>query len=236
MSSDAARGGPFRRPLDSRDQVRWLPYAGAPARRTACHLHTAGPRLDAALPADRRCARGPPGAGPDPGRRSRGGGFARHPRFRTAVRRPRRGPSGPAALLRIRPALSGRLRSAGGAACRALLREAICKGRREDRELPPARPRARTLLRTADNQPRTGVPRANILQLLPDAVPPSKEELATYWKKVWKRAFAYLGQAARARSSRQRHEVLSIGEPPPVPETGHKLTIAKREGGEGTRL
>jgi bifunctional non-homologous end joining protein LigD len=60
----------------------------------------------------------------------------------------------------------------------ALLREAVFKGLREDRADPPAPSRARISSRTADNQSRTGVPRENILQLLPDAVPPSKEKLA----------------------------------------------------------
>jgi hypothetical protein len=36
-----------------------VPHAGAPAKRKARHLHTAGLRLDAALPDDRRCAHGP---------------------------------------------------------------------------------------------------------------------------------------------------------------------------------
>jgi DNA-3-methyladenine glycosylase len=36
-----------------------------------------------------------------------------------------------------------------------------------------------------------GVPRENILQLLPDAVVPSKDELAAYWRKVAKRALPY---------------------------------------------
>ena len=38
------------------------------------------------------------------------------------------------------------------------------------------------------------MPRENILQLLPDAVAPSKEQLAAYWKKVWKHALPYLGR------------------------------------------
>jgi hypothetical protein len=56
MSPEAARASSPWRGLDSRNQVRRLPYAGAPAKRTPCHLHTAGLRLDAALPDDRRCA------------------------------------------------------------------------------------------------------------------------------------------------------------------------------------
>jgi hypothetical protein len=45
----ALREESFRRTLDSRDQVRRLPGTSAPAKRTPCHLHTAGLRLDAAL-------------------------------------------------------------------------------------------------------------------------------------------------------------------------------------------
>jgi bifunctional non-homologous end joining protein LigD len=39
-----------------------------------------------------------------------------------------------------------------------------------------------------------GVPRENILQLLPDAVAPSKDELVAYRRKVAKRALPYLGR------------------------------------------
>jgi ATP dependent DNA ligase domain len=81
VSSDAARGGSIRRALDPRDQVRWLSHAGAPAKRAACHVHAEGPRLDAALPDHRRCARGPCGERPHPGWRSRRRRFARRPDF-----------------------------------------------------------------------------------------------------------------------------------------------------------
>jgi bifunctional non-homologous end joining protein LigD len=81
------------------------------------------------------------------------------------------------------------------------------------------------------------VPRENILQLLPDAVAPSKEELAAYWKKVWKRALPHLG---RRPLKLVRHingtTFYHMGKLPPVPDAVHKLTIQKREGGESTRL
>jgi bifunctional non-homologous end joining protein LigD len=117
----------------------------------------------------------------------------------------------------------------------ALVREAVFKGLREDRE--PAGPRARTKQRMAGSQPQTGVPRENILQLLPDAVPPSKDELAAYWKKVWKQALVHLGcrplkLVRHVRGTTFYH----MGKLPPVPAPVHKLTIEKREGGEGTRL
>ena len=84
---------------------------------------------------------------------------------------------------------------------------------------------------------RGGVPRENILQLLPDAVVPSKEELAKYWRKVAKRALPYL---ARRPLKLVRHTrgttFYHRGPLPPVPEAVHQLRIAKREGGEGVRL
>jgi hypothetical protein len=46
----------------------------------------------------------------------------------------------------------------------------------------------------APRQGARGVPRENILQLLPDAVAPSNEELAAYWRKVAKRALPFLGR------------------------------------------
>ena len=38
------------------------------------------------------------------------------------------------------------------------------------------------------------MPLANVLQLLPDAVVPSKDELAAYWRKVAERALRHLGR------------------------------------------
>jgi bifunctional non-homologous end joining protein LigD len=64
-----------------------------------------------------------------------------------------------------------------------------------------------------------------------------KEELAAYWAKVWERALAHLG---RRPLKLVRHvngtTFYHKGELPPVPEAVHRLTIEKREGGEGTRL
>src|SRR3954453_4375873 len=74
-----------------------------------------------------------------------------------------------------------------------LLRAAVFKGLRDDlrepnqasqprlqrRKSPPLVPE-----RAANTRSVHGVPRENILQLLTDAVTPSKEELAAYWKKV----------------------------------------------------
>jgi bifunctional non-homologous end joining protein LigD len=118
-----------------------------------------------------------------------------------------------------------------------LLREAVFKRLREDRELPPARPPGGSRSRAEGHPTRTGVPPENILQLLPEAVPPSKDDLAAYWEKVWKRALAHLGRrplklVRHVRGTTFYHK----GKLPPVPEAVHRLTIEKREGGEGTRL
>src|SRR5262249_25687451 len=56
----------------------------------------------------------------------------------------------------------------GGITDDGLLREAVFKGLRDDLQAP----RARTV---PSRKPHIGVPRANILQLLPDAVVPSKD-------------------------------------------------------------
>ena len=118
-----------------------------------------------------------------------------------------------------------------------LLREAVFKGLREDREAPPARTPTGTPSRAQGRRDRIAVPRENILQLLPDAVAPSKEELAAYWKKVCKRALAHLGRrplklVRHVRGTTFYHK----GQLPPVTEAVHSLSIEKREGGEGARL
>ena len=109
-----------------------------------------------------------------------------------------------------------------------VLREPVFKALRED--LQP-RPAAARLARSG------GVPRENILQLLPDAVVPSKDELAAYWRKVAKRALPYLANrplklVRHTRGTTFYHK----GRLPAVPESVHQLRIEKREGGEGVRL
>ena len=118
-----------------------------------------------------------------------------------------------------------------------LLREAVFKGLREDQQSPAPPMQVRRPSRAESSRRGTGVPRENILQLLPDAVVPSKEELAAYWAKVWKRALPHLGRrplklVRHVRGTTFYHK----GKLPPVPEAVHRLTIEKREGGEGTRL
>ena len=82
-----------------------------------------------------------------------------------------------------------------------------------------------------------GVPRENILQLLPDAVAPSKEELAAYWTTVAKKALVHLGRRP-LKLVRHTHGVTFYhrGKLPEVPASVHQLHIQKREGGEGVRL
>ncbi|MCA1409127.1 DNA ligase D [Ensifer sp. IC3342] len=81
------------------------------------------------------------------------------------------------------------------------------------------------------------VPRENILQLLPDAVAPSKEELANYWTRVADRALGFLG-GRPLKLVRHIHGTTFYhkGPLPPSPPEVHQLRIEKREGGEGVRL
>jgi bifunctional non-homologous end joining protein LigD len=114
-----------------------------------------------------------------------------------------------------------------------LLREPVFKGLCEDLLAPPGiAKRARSA-----GPSRSGVPPENILQLLPDAIPPGKDELAAYWRKVAKRALHYLANrplklVRHTRGTTFYHK----GRLPPVRERVHQLRIEKREGGEGVRL
>jgi bifunctional non-homologous end joining protein LigD len=74
-----------------------------------------------------------------------------------------------------------------------LLRAAVFKGLRDDLGAPVKAPSIVPPARDRRGRPHVGVPRENILQLLPDAVVPTKEELAAYWAKVHKRALEHLG-------------------------------------------
>ena len=79
-----------------------------------------------------------------------------------------------------------------------LLRAAVFKGLREDLQKPASSLRKVRSPPIAPQREETssrgGVPRENILQLLPDAVPPSKDELRAYWKRVSKPALEHLGR------------------------------------------
>src|SRR5438270_3532080 len=117
-----------------------------------------------------------------------------------------------------------------------LLREAVFKGFRDD--LTVRKVKAPRLVPSAVGRPKLGVPRENILQLLPDAVVPSKEELADYWGRVWKRALPHLGHRP-LKLVRHVHGTTFYHKgalPKDIPAAVHRLRIQKREGGEGTRL
>jgi bifunctional non-homologous end joining protein LigD len=123
----------------------------------------------------------------------------------------------------------------GGITDDGLLREAVFKGLRDDLsavEAPPAPTRAHR-----SGKGRGGVPRENILQLLPDPVAPSKEELAAYWRKVAKRALPFLGRRPLKLVRHTRGTIFYHKGPlPPIPDAVHQLRIEKREGGEGVRV
>jgi bifunctional non-homologous end joining protein LigD len=114
-----------------------------------------------------------------------------------------------------------------------LLRAPVFKGIRED--LLP-KPRQTTQRETLERS-ASRVPKENILQLLPEAVVPSKEELAAYWQKVAPEALAYIARrplklVRHTRGTTFYHK----GRLPPAPEGVHEMKIQKREGGTGTRL
>lgn len=113
-----------------------------------------------------------------------------------------------------------------------LLRAPVYKGIREDLLERP------TYLKQGPSknaQPR--VPKENILQLLPNAVVPSKGELARYWEHVAPEALKYI---ARRPLKLVRHTLGTTyyhkGPLPAIPRGVHELRIEKREGGTGIRL
>jgi bifunctional non-homologous end joining protein LigD len=124
----------------------------------------------------------------------------------------------------------------GGITDDGLLREAVFKGLRDDLPAVEAPPSAPTPAHRA-GKGRGGVPRENILQLLPDAVAPSKEELAAYWRRMAKRALPFLGRRPLKLVRHTRGTIFYHKGPlPPVPDAVHQLRIEKREGGEGVRV
>jgi bifunctional non-homologous end joining protein LigD len=121
----------------------------------------------------------------------------------------------------------------GGVTKDGLLRELVFKGLRNDLSEPePALP--------ATVQPSSGVrgvPKENILQLLPGAPVPTKDQLATYWTRVARKALKYLGRRPlKLVRHVQGTTFYHKGPLPEIPDSVHRLTVPKREGGEGTRL
>jgi bifunctional non-homologous end joining protein LigD len=137
----------------------------------------------------------------------------------------------------VRPVVEAEIEY-GGITDDGLLREAVFKGVRDDLTLPRVKgPAVVPRHPVAPEKARGGVPRENILQLLPDAVTPTKEELKAYWRTVSKRALAYLGRrplklVRHTRGTTFYHK----GPLPPIPPTVHEMKIEKREGGEGVRV
>ena len=118
-----------------------------------------------------------------------------------------------------------------------LLRAAVFKGLRDDLGAPHVE--APSITPVGGHRRRhIGVPRENILQLLPDAVAPTKEELAAYWARVHKRALEYLGRrplklVRHVHGTTFYHKGLL---PRDISSSVHQLHVQKREGGKGTRL
>jgi bifunctional non-homologous end joining protein LigD len=134
------------------------------------------------------------------------------------------------------------------------LRHAAYKGMRDDRAaddieppstLPPrpaeeigtTSPWSRKPVPNRREPSRGGVPRENILQLLPDAVVPTHEELKAYWRKVGKRALKYLGgRPLKLVRHDKGATFFHKGPLPEIPPAVRQLTIEEREGGEGVRV
>jgi bifunctional non-homologous end joining protein LigD len=79
-------------------------------------------------------------------------------------------------------------------------------------------------------------PSGRVLQLLPDAVPPSKEELSATGQRSGSERCRTWGAGRSSWSATSEAGFYHKGKLPPVPEVVHRLTIEKREAGEGTRL
>jgi bifunctional non-homologous end joining protein LigD len=126
-----------------------------------------------------------------------------------------------------------------------LLRAAVFKGLRDDlvepneirRRSRPSQSSPSLAAQSSRSRNVHGVSRENILQLLPDAVTPSKEELAEYWKKVSKRALVQLeGRPLKLVRHTRGITFYHRGKLPEIPPSVHQLHIRKREGGDGVRL
>jgi len=113
------------------------------------------------------------------------------------------------------------------------LRAPVFKGIRDDLLADRKGPKRRQTSKSAASP----VPKSNILQLLPDAVVPSNEQLARYWQAVGATALEYI---ARRPLKLVRHErgitFYHKGPLPPISKGVHQLRINKRDGGIGTRL
>ena len=112
-----------------------------------------------------------------------------------------------------------------------LLREAVFKGLRDDRELPPAPSRSRRLPadgRRPASERRTTREHPAIPAGCRVAIERGTRRVLEEGLETGARASR--AQAAQARSSRQGTIVYHMGPLPPVPEAVHRLTIEEREG------
>lgn len=118
----------------------------------------------------------------------------------------------------------------------SLLREAVFKGLRDD--LAVRTVKAPRLVPSPTGRTKLAVPKENILQLLPDAAVPSKDELTEYWKRIWRKALPHLGNRPLKLVRHMRGTTFYHKGPLPeeIPDAVHQLRIEKREGGQGTRL
>jgi bifunctional non-homologous end joining protein LigD len=110
----------------------------------------------------------------------------------------------------------------------SLLRAAVFKGLRDD--LAPRVKTSSIGRSAARRKPHIGVPRENILQLLPDAIVPTKVELAAYWAKVHKRALEHLGHRP-LKLVRHVHGTTFYHKgplPKHIPDSVHQLHMQKR--------
>jgi len=113
------------------------------------------------------------------------------------------------------------------------LRAPVFKGIRDDLMAPRRGPK-----RHGRRGPRpSGMSPSNILQLLPDAVVPTQDDLARYWRLVATEALPYIARrplklVRHVRGTTFYHK----GRLPPVAEGVNQVLIEKREGGTGTRL
>jgi bifunctional non-homologous end joining protein LigD len=113
------------------------------------------------------------------------------------------------------------------------LRAPIFKGIRDDLMAPRREPK-----RTEPPKQRAGgASPSNILQLLPDAIVPTQDQLTRYWRAVAADALPYI---ARRPLKLVRHDrgttYYHKGRLPPISKGVYQPQIEKREGGTGTRL
>jgi bifunctional non-homologous end joining protein LigD len=113
----------------------------------------------------------------------------------------------------------------------------VFKGLRDDLAQPEGPPKQPAYLSRRTKRSEHGVPQENILQLLPEAIAPSKKQLRAYWRKSHKSALKYLG-GRPLKLVRHTHGITFYhrGPLPPIPDSVHQLHIEKREGGEGVRV